>query len=523
MNALDFMTTYCSHPPKSGPEWRPLYDDAAHGRRPADEPFDEVLEMAAYQSLAGEPRSERAAYLLDVLNHTPEPDNVPEAILGAHLELLSESDLTDAFADVGPDYVVPTATGNGNPLHLSKLEIAEALPNGDDPLALNFATATYESPYQGRADALLAIAQIAVRFESQTAVDRFLRPGSATVILCERKEDVAHIHKGLLRFRARPVVNDFDDPKPVPPATIIVLDRDRHGIQIKRALEAVSEAPALVVITSDASQLQGCLAHLPMFHIDAPSRDVVLTVIADVSSATGQISASAVRATLPGEAQMRLLSREALLLAFRERGPMRVAQRMSGLAREAGGARAAARQDAERLARAISAAAGVVVSYLAGAEVPIAVSMTQNAALVHTDPNTTRHTTSAVSGRLAALLAGEALHIIRNGNARAGGPPYPAMRLQAKWLALSEAQGRLDSIEPNSRPDAVAMERTFSGDKTLRSKVSSRLDGAQKQATAILKRNLVAVDLIVGHLITDGAVASETLVDLFVMCEERKW
>ena len=76
MNALDFMTTYCSHPPKSGPEWLALYNDAAHGRRPADDPFDEALEMAAYQSLAGDARAERAAYLLDVLNHTPDPDNL---------------------------------------------------------------------------------------------------------------------------------------------------------------------------------------------------------------------------------------------------------------------------------------------------------------------------------------------------------------------------------------------------------------------------------------------------------------
>ena len=523
MNALDFMTTYCSYPAKSGPEWLALYNDAVHGRRPADDPFDEALEMAAYQSLAGDARAERAAYLLDVLNHTPDPDNVPEAILGAHLELLSESDLTDAFADVDPSIVAPAVLEHTNDLQMSARDIQAALANGDDPLALNFATATYDSPHQGRADALFAIAQIAARFEHQTAIDRLLRPGSATVILCERDEEVAPLQKALLRFRARPAVNDFDDPKPVPPATIITLDRDPHGLQLKRALDAVSEAPALVVITSDPSQLQGCLAHLPMLHIDAPSRDVVLAVIADVSSATGQISVGAVRAALPTEAEMKLLSRGALLLAFRERGPMRAAQRMSGLARELGGARAAARCDAERLSQALSAAASGVVSYLAGAEVPIALTMTRNGALVHTDPNTTRQTTKAVSGRLAALLAGEALRIIQKGKVGAEGPTYARMRLQATRLAIGEALGLLEETNLNVKPDTAAIKHAFGRDKALRPKISCRLDDAQKQATTILNRNLAAVDLIASHLLADGAVPSATLVDLFVSCAETKW
>lgn len=523
MNALDFMMTYCSHPPKSGPEWLALYNDAAHGRRPADDPFDEALEMAAYQSLAGEARSERAAYLLDVLSHTPDPDNVPEAILGAHLELLSESDLTDAFADVDPDYVDPAASQQSNNLHLSARDIKEALANGDDPLALNLATATYASLHRGRADALLAIAQIAERFEHQSAIDRLLRHGAATVMLCERDEDVAPLQKALMRFRARPVVNDFEDPKSVPPAKIIDLDCDRHGLQMKRALEAVSETPALVVITSDTNQLQGCLAHLPIVHVDAPSREAVLAVVADVSSATGQISKGAVCAALPPEAELRLLSRQALLLALRERGPMRVALRMSALAREAGGTRAAARRDAERRTQALSAAASAVVSYLAGAEVPIAISMTRNGAQVQTDPNTICQTSKAVSGRLAEMFAGEALHILQKGRAGARDPSHEAMRLRATWLALGEAQGRLDSVDSNVKPNTTTLERAFGRDKTLRSKVSRRLDGARKQATTILKQNPAAVDLIAGHLMTDGAVASEALVDLLVMCEEREW
>ena len=194
----------------------------------------------------------------------------------------------------------------------------------------------------------------------------------------------------------------------------------------------------------------------------------------------------------------------------------------SGLARELGGARAAARCDAERLSQALSAAASGVVSYLAGAEVPIALSMTQSGALVHTDPNTVRQATKAVSGRLAALLAGEALHVLQKGKAGAG-PSHAAMRLQATWLAVGEAQGRFDCIDTNVKPNTTAMERAFSREKTLRSTVARRLDGAQKQATAILKRNLAAVDLIAGHLMTDGVVASETLVDLLAMSEERKW
>ena len=523
MNVSDFLTTFCSQPRKNDPVWRPLYDDAAHGKRPADDPFDEAFEMAAYQSLAGEARAERAAYLLDVLNNTSDTDFVPEVILGAHLELLSESELTHAFADVDPDYVAPAVCAQTSDLQLSARDIAAALAIGDDPLALNLATATYDSPNRSRANALLAIAQIAARFEDQLTIDRLLRPGSATVILCEREEDVAPLQKALLRFRARPAVNDFDDPKPVPPATIITLDRDPHGLQLKRALDAVSEAPALVVITSDPSQLQGCLAHLPMLHIDAPSRDVVLAVIADVSSATGQISVGAVRAALPTEAEMKLLSRGALLLAFRERGSMRVARRMSTLAREAGGNRAATRHDADRRTQALSAAASAVVTYLSGAEVPIAITMTRNGALVHTGPNTTRQTTKAVSGRLAALLAGEALRIIQKGKVGAEGPTYARMRLQATRLAIGEALGLLEETNLNVKPDTAAIKHAFGRDKALRPKISRRLDDSQKQATTILNRNLAAVDLIASHLLADGAVPSATLVDLFVSCAETKW
>jgi len=95
--------------------------------------------------------------------------------------------------------------------------------------------------------------------------------------------------KALLRFRLTGV-NDFDDPKPVSSATIVALDCDTHGLEAKRPVQAVSEARALVVIASDPSQLQGCLAHFPMLRIGEPGRDFVLAVMADVRSAGEQLA-----------------------------------------------------------------------------------------------------------------------------------------------------------------------------------------------------------------------------------------
>ena len=65
--------------------------------------------------------------MLDVLHNTPDTDDVPEIILRAHRELISESELTHAFADA-------------------------------DPLALNLATAPYDGPHRGHVGSLLATA-----------------------------------------------------------------------------------------------------------------------------------------------------------------------------------------------------------------------------------------------------------------------------------------------------------------------------------------------------------------------------
>lgn len=521
MTPTEFLTTFCTRPAASLPEWAPLYDDAAHGRRPAHEAFDAVGELAALHQLRGEARSQRAGYLLNVLTNTPDPDAACEGADAAAPFDLFAHDIATAFGDDATCTVDAPRTTSLDELCLSETDIAEALAGGEDPLALNLATARYEGPCRGRADQLLALAQICLRFEDQRIVDTLLRPGAATVLLCERETDVGPVSQALLRCRARPAENDFVDPQPVPPATIVVLERDRHGTQLKRALQALSEDPALVIVTSDPDQLTGVLAHLPFVHIGAPGQEAILRVMPDVCSATGRMSTPAVRAALPPEGELRVLPRSALLLAFREAGPMRVARRLAALARQAGGDHAAARHDAERLSRALSAAAMVVVTQVVGGDGAVSIALTRNRPVVRLQAASGSEGRAAVTARLASLLAAEALQDIQRETGQIRGDRCPQMRMTATRLALREAAGRPCGTDLSVGMDDVDADLAYSRDRALQSRIARRLSGARALAAAHLRRNLAAVDAITAHLLADGAVDAVTLFDLLAMCEGK--
>lgn len=518
MTLTEFLTTFCQTSKTKIPAWRPLYDDAAHGKRPVDEPFDDALEMAAFHSLTGEARSQRAAYMLDVLNNMPDPDAAPglqEEVACQHLTALGRS-----MTFVEDDTVCreTAVQAQVNDLHLSERDIAEALASGEDPLALNMGTAQYGGPAQGRTDSLLAIAQIAARFGDQAAVDRLLQPGAVTVLLCEREEDVAPVQKALLRFRARPLVNDLEDPKPVPAATMISLERDRHCMRRQRAIQALSEDSALVIITSDPNHLTGVLAHLPMVHIDAPCVDAVMAVLVDVCSATGRMSTAAVRTALPSQSELRQVSREAVLLSFREKGPLRVARKIAALVHQAGGRAEADRRDTDRRAQALSAAAMAVVAHVADGNRPLCIAMTRNTAVVQMQVRDGHQDSALVAAQIASLLAGEVLNTILPVSTGAGGASHKDMRLRAAGLLRNQAMGSCKARRPYTHPIPADAERALRREKSSKLRIDGRLDEAQAQAATYLRRNLAAVDIIAAHLLTDGAVEAATLVDLLVMC-----
>ena len=125
--------------------------------------------MAAYRCLTGEARSQRAAYMLDVLNNTPDPDAAPEMqeeVASLHMSALNRALI---FGEDGPVCRETAPHGPSDHFHLSERDIAEALTAGEDPLALNMETAQYGGPPPRRNDSLLAIAQIAARFGDQKA------------------------------------------------------------------------------------------------------------------------------------------------------------------------------------------------------------------------------------------------------------------------------------------------------------------------------------------------------------------
>lgn len=521
MTLADFLTTFCTRSAEIPLPWAALYDDAAHGRRPAHEAFDAVGELAALQNLTGEARSQRTGYLLNVLINTPDPDAASEVADAAAPFDPFTHDIAKAFGDDATCAVDAPQPTSMEKIYLSEADIAGALAGGEDPLALNLATARYNGPCQGRADHLLALAQICLRFEDQRAMDTLLRPGAATVLLCERDMDVGPLSQALLRCRARPAANDFVDSQILPPAKIVVLQRDRHGTQLKRALQALSEDPALVIVASDPDQLTGVLAHLPFVHIDAPGTEAVLRVMLDVCSATGRMSTPAVRAALPSEGGLKMLPRSALLLAFREAGPMRVARRLAALVRQAGGDRALMRHDAERLTGALSAAAMAVVAQVVGGDGAVSIALTRNRPVVRLQAASGCEGRAAVTARLASLLAGEALQDIQRETGGARGDRCPQMRMTATRLALREAAGRPCGTDLSAGPDDVDANVAYSRDRALQSRIARRLSGARGLAVAHLRRNLAAVDTITAHLLADGAVDAATLADLLAMCEGR--
>lgn len=516
MTPTEFLTSFCQPKPTTKPEWYPLYADVALGQRAPQDPVDYELERAALKSFTGEARSQRAAYLLDLLNNTPDPAAVPAVPDEVQLSEMSEQDLTVAFSDIIPASDNWAQKADGGTFLLSQAEIARALLEGEDPLALNPETASYENPSCGCPDERLAIAQLCARFCDQTAVDRLLRPGAATAVVCERQDDVAPILNALLRFQARPAVNDFADPQPVLPATLIDLDRDRAA---KKAQQALSKDPALAVMTSDPNLLTGVLAHLPIVHIAAPDVEVILSVLADVCSATGQMSTAAVRAALPTDAELGLLPRAAVMLALREKGPIRVARRMKDLAQQAGGAPAAARVAEERKTRSLAAAGMVVMSQMDGGDQPISIAMSCNTPVVQMQHDPRNASRASVTARLASLLAGEAMDAICRSKAGERSPRYSQARQAAVSLAVCEALGRLDGTSHLGKPDDVDAQLALSRDKGLQSQVSRRLNAARKRAAVHLVRNMQLCDVIAAHLLADGAVDAATLADLLVMGE----
>ncbi|RYH00642.1 hypothetical protein EU805_17225, partial [Salipiger sp. IMCC34102] len=71
-------------------------------------------------------------------------------------------------------------------------EIADALATGNDPMAMDSAARIYDPPRAVEPGAVLALAQLAMTYGDQAAVNGILADGAASVLLCATSQEATH-------------------------------------------------------------------------------------------------------------------------------------------------------------------------------------------------------------------------------------------------------------------------------------------------------------------------------------------
>ncbi|RYH00648.1 ATP-binding protein, partial [Salipiger sp. IMCC34102] len=182
---------------------------------------------------------------------------------------------------------------------------------------------------------VLALAQLAMTYGDQAAVNGILADGAASVLLCATSQEATHawtlFKGGLVRGSPRPGQSRYEMPRR--PTVLVAAETSPTGraTTLRTADAQLSQPGALVLVTDDLAGLTGAMARLPVTRLAPLCADALVWALRQTHSATGKLSEDALRAALPADAALARMSAALIGLALRERGPIRVARKLTEL------------------------------------------------------------------------------------------------------------------------------------------------------------------------------------------------
>ncbi|SFL58727.1 ATP-dependent Zn proteases [Loktanella salsilacus] len=220
---------------------------------------------------------------------------------------------------------------------LAPSEIAQQIAAGIDPFAINAETGLSRPPYRVDAHQLVMLARLCAACGDQDGIDDIMGDGCTTAILCGDETEMTTLAE-VIRTAVRAAPMQFGDRRPLPPLRPQIVSLSASSASTREssqdaAIKAFGAQHPVIVLATDRTLLTGVLAHLPVMTLAPVDADIVLFILREAVTGTGQMSETAVRGALPGNGPLARLPADTLMLALRSSGPIQAARRIATLAR----------------------------------------------------------------------------------------------------------------------------------------------------------------------------------------------
>jgi cell division protease FtsH len=214
--------------------------------------------------------------------------------------------------------------------------IAQQLAAGIDPFAINADTGLSRPPYAVDAHQLVMLARLCVACGDQDGIDDIMGDGCTTAILCGDETEMTTLAE-VIRTAVRAAPVQFGDRRPLPPLRPQVVSLSTSSVSTREnskeaAIKAFGAQHPVIVLTTDPAHLTGMLSHLPVMSLAPVDAGIILFVLREAVTGTGQMDEAAVLAALPGATALARMPVATLLLALRSPGPLKAARRIAELA-----------------------------------------------------------------------------------------------------------------------------------------------------------------------------------------------
>jgi cell division protease FtsH len=214
--------------------------------------------------------------------------------------------------------------------------IAQQIAAGIDPFAINADTGLSRPPYAVDAHQLVMLAQLCAACGDQNGIDNIMGDRCTTAILCGEETEMTTLAE-VIRTAVRATPVQVGDRRPSPPLRPQIVSLSASSVSTredsqKAAMKAFGAQHPVIVLTTDPTHLTGVLAHLPVMSLAPVDAGIVLFVLREAVTGTGQMDEAAVLAALPGATGLARMPVANLLLALRSPGPLKAARRIAELA-----------------------------------------------------------------------------------------------------------------------------------------------------------------------------------------------
>lgn len=299
-------------PDQSRPAWTALAERALTLRVPERQAFRSSGQISPLSASA---LSAQAEFMADLIADHPDLDGVAHSAIASH----------------------PDPAYRSTPLArtLTSQQITAMIAAQDDPWAMDRDTKLLRPPYDLDLINVLTLARLCATCVDQDSLDCVLSDGCATVITCSDDAEMAALSDCLTHgLKATPQAAGTAHAVPQRRIHIASIPAD-PGVKQSSALghgrALLAETGPVVILATATTALPPILARLPVLKLAPVDPDVILFALRELQSATGQISTAAVCAAMPAANDLAALPVDALMLAFRSKGPIRTAACLADL------------------------------------------------------------------------------------------------------------------------------------------------------------------------------------------------